>query len=308
MSKIDLRRLPPLKALKGFEAAMRRQSVRDAADELCLTHPAISHQIQLIEENLGVQLFSREGRKITPTPAGELLYPYVRRALEALIEGADLVRQVSTEQPLRIQTYVTASVRWLAQRIPGFVAEYPGLDVQLSTCTFEWEFDESLGDVGLVYCDEPPGDAFDWVPLFDYTLFPVCTPALCATLGPNPWPKDLLKLPLVGVYTETRSWDIWFESARVQYSARPHTVADTLAVALEIALQGQAVALVNGPFADEDLQAGRLVRPVAHQYRCPGSWGLICRKEKKDAPRVSAFINFVARIATSTNGSNPSLR
>lgn len=297
MSKIDLRRLPPLKALKGFEAVMRRQSVREAADELCLTHPAISHQIQLIEEDLGVALFSREGRKIAPTPAGELLYPYVRRALEALIEGADRVRQVSTEQPLRVQTYVTASVRWLAQRIPGFVREYPELDVQLNTCTFEWEFDESMGDVGLVYCDEPPGETFSWVPLFDYTLFPVCTPALAAALGCNPSPKDLLKQPLVGVYTETRSWNAWFESAQVSYSTRAHTVADTLAVALEIALQGQAIALVNGPFADEDLRAGRLVRPVAHQYQCPGSWGLICRQEKKDAPRVRAFIDYIVRSA-----------
>lgn len=295
MAKIDLRRLPPLKALKGFEATMRRQSVRDAADELCLTHPAISHQIQLIEADLGVPLFSREGRKIAPTPAGELLYPYVRRALEALIEGADLVRQVSTDQPLRVQTYVTASVRWLAQRIPGFVHENPGLDLQLNTCAFEWDFDESMGDVGLVYCEDPPGESFCWVPLFDYTLFPVCTPALRAQLGPEPQPRDLLDLPLVGVYTEARSWDIWFESAQVPYTSRPRTVADTLAVALEIALQGEAVALVNGPFADEDLRSGRLVRPVEHQFRCPGSWGLICRQEKREAPRVRAFMDYIAR-------------
>jgi LysR family transcriptional regulator, glycine cleavage system transcriptional activator len=295
MAKIDLRRLPPLKALKGFEATMRRQSVRDAADELCLTHPAISHQIQLIEADLGVPLFSREGRKIAPTAAGELLYPYVRRALEALIEGAELVRQVSSDQPLRVQTYVTASVRWLAQRIPAFVSEHPGLDVQLNTCAFEWDFDESMGDVGLVYCEDPPGNDFHWVPLFDYTLFPVCTPALRARLGAEPRPEDLLALPLVGVYTEARSWDIWFESANVPYTARPRTVADTLAVALEIVLQGQAIALVNGPFADEDLRAGRLVRPVSHQFRCQGSWGLICRQEKRDTPRVRAFMDYIVR-------------
>jgi LysR family glycine cleavage system transcriptional activator len=295
MAKIDLRRLPPLKALKGFEATMRRQSVREAADELCLTHPAISHQIQLIEADLGVPLFSREGRKITPTPAGQLLYPYVRRALESLIEGADLVRQVSSDQPLRVQTYVTASVRWLAQRIPGFVREHPGFEVQLNTCAFEWDFDESMGDVGLVYCEDPPDDNFCWVPLVDYTLFPVCTPALRARLGSQPRPEDLLALPLVGVYTEARSWDIWFESAQVPYTSRPRTVADTLAVALEIALQGEAIALVNGPFADEDLRAGRLVRPVAHQLRCPGSWGLICRQEKRDTPRVRAFMDYIVQ-------------
>ena len=133
------------------------------------------------------------------------------------------------------------------------------------------------------------------MPLFDYTLFPVCTPALRARLGSQPRPEDLLALPLVGVYTEARSWDIWFESAQVPYTSRPRTVADTLAVALEIALQGEAIALVNGPFADEDLRAGRLVRPVAHQLRCPGSWGLICRQEKRDTPRVRAFMDYIVQ-------------
>jgi len=70
VSKIDLRKLPPLNALKGFEATTRRHSVREAADELCVTHPAVSHQIQLLENDLGVQLFSREGRSIVPTPEG----------------------------------------------------------------------------------------------------------------------------------------------------------------------------------------------------------------------------------------------
>ena len=81
-AKIDLRKLPPLNALKGFEATSRRQSVRDAADELCLTHQAVSYQIQVLEEELGVALFSRSGRSLVPTPEGKLLYKYVRSALE----------------------------------------------------------------------------------------------------------------------------------------------------------------------------------------------------------------------------------
>jgi LysR family glycine cleavage system transcriptional activator len=80
--KIDLKQLPPLKALKGFEAATRHQSIRDAADELCLTHPAVSHQVQLIEDALGVTLFVQEGRHIVSTEEGKVLYPYVRAAFE----------------------------------------------------------------------------------------------------------------------------------------------------------------------------------------------------------------------------------
>ena len=104
--KIDLQKLPPLKALKGFEAATRRQSIRDAADELCLTHPAISHQVQLIENALGVDLFAQSGRHIVSTEQGRIFYPYVRAAFESLIEGVEAVRRSAPDTPLRVQTYV----------------------------------------------------------------------------------------------------------------------------------------------------------------------------------------------------------
>jgi LysR family glycine cleavage system transcriptional activator len=92
-NKIELRKLPPLKALRGFEAATRHQSIREAADELCLTHPAVSHQVQLIEEALGVTLFAQEGRHIVSTEAGRVLYPYVRSAFESLLEGVEAVQR-----------------------------------------------------------------------------------------------------------------------------------------------------------------------------------------------------------------------
>ncbi|HYM26626.1 MAG TPA: LysR substrate-binding domain-containing protein, partial [Steroidobacteraceae bacterium] len=292
--KIDLRKLPPLNALKGFEATTRRQSVREAAEELCLTHPAVSHQIQLLEEEFGVALFSREGRSIVSTPEGRLFYGYARRALELLIEGSETIRRARAQRPLRVQTYVTASLRWLAPRIPRFAAAHPDVRLQLSTCAADWEFDESLGDVGLVYCETAPGPSYHWVPLFDYRLFPVCTPQLRARLGARPQPRDLLQLPLMVVYSEPRNWDVWFESADVPYEPDAGVVVDTLALALEFALGGSGVALVNGPFVDDELASGRLVRPVDHETQCPGGWGLICRQELRDQPRIRAFIEFLA--------------
>ena len=296
--KIDLRKLPPLNALKGFEAATRRQSVREAADELCLTHPAVSYQIQLLEEDFGVALFAREGRSIVPTPEGRIFYGYARQALELLIQGAETIRGSRRERPLRVQTYVTASLRWLAPRIPAFSAAHPDIRLLLSTCTSDWQFDASLADVGLVYRDSAPGPEYCWVPLFDYRLFPVCSPQLRARLGGRPQPKDLLTLPLVTIYSEPRQWDLWFESAGVPYTPNSRLVVDTLALALEIALDGSAVALVNGPFVDRELSSGTLVRPLAHEAQCPGGWGLICRREVRDMPRVAAFIEFLAAQRT----------
>ena len=92
---------------------------------------------------------------------------------------------------------ITASIRWLARKLPDFVAHHPDVRLQLSTCAFDWDFDESSADVGIVYCAETPGPGYRWVPLFDYTLKPVCSPALARSLGDAPAPHQLLGQPLV---------------------------------------------------------------------------------------------------------------
>jgi LysR family glycine cleavage system transcriptional activator len=302
-TKIDLRKLPPLNSLKGFEATMRRQSVREAAEELCLTHPAVSYQIQMLEQDLGVPLFSRTGRSLAPTEEGRLLYRHVRQALETLIDGAEAVRRSRADSPLRVQTYVTASIRWLAHKLPEFIVQHPEVRLQLSTCAFEWDFDDSMADVGLVYCPSPPSEDYHWVPLFDYRLRPLCTPQLAATLGPAPKPGDLLRAPLLGIYSESHNWDIWFEAAQVEYATSPAVVVDTLALALELALEGRGIVLVNGPFAEEDLAAGTLVQPLAHEVTCPGSWGVICRKDVRDNERVRTFMDWLVSAAAAAGRS-----
>ena len=293
--KIDLKQLPPLKALKGFEAATRHQSIRDAADELCLTHPAVSHQVQLVEDALGVTLFVQEGRHIVSTEEGKVLYPYVRAAFESLLEGVEEVHRNALDKPLRVQTYVTASIRWLAKRVPQFLAYHPEVKLTMKTCAVEWEFDDVHADVGLVYCEAEPDPAkFYWMPLYEYALFPVCSPEVAAAMGQNPSPEALMTKPLVAIYTEVQNWETWFASAGAPFEPSvPYLMVDTLAVALEMALNGEGIALVNGPFVDQDLAAGRLVQPIAHKAVCPGAWGLICRKDMKENPRIRTFMDWV---------------
>lgn len=294
--KIDLRRLPPLKALRGFEAATRHQSIRDAAGELCLTHPAITHQVQLIEEALGVRLFTQEGRHIVSTPEGRLFYPYVRAAFDSLLEGVEAVQRNAVDRPLRVQTYITASIRWLAPRVPRFLAEHPEVQLTLSTCAVDWDFHEMEADVGLIYCEQVPDPAkYQWVPLFDYATFPVCSPAMLESMGSAPNPAALMTRPLITIYTEVHNWGGWFESAGIEFTPQhPYIMVDTLAMALEMAMAGEGVALVNGPFVNRELDEGRLVVPVAHREVCPGSWGLICRTDSAANPRVRTFIDWVA--------------
>jgi LysR family glycine cleavage system transcriptional activator len=103
---------------------------------------------------------------------------------------------------------------------------------------------------------------------------------------------------LIAINTEVRNWQTWFEAADVAFDpASLYMVVDTLAVALEMALNGEAIALVNGPFVDQDLASGRLVRPVAHKAVCPGEWGLICRKELKENLRIRTFMDWMTKSA-----------
>lgn len=291
---IDFRKLPPLKALRGFEAATRLQSIRDAADELCLTHPAISHQVQLVEAALGVRLFAQDGRHIVSTEEGRLLYPYVRAAFESLLDGVEAVRRHTLDTPLRVQTYVTASIRWLAPRVPRFAAQHPDIRLTLRTCAADWHFDEAHADLGLIYAAAPPDpERFFWQPLFDYALVPVCTPELATGVAGDP--AALARLPLIANYTEVLHWRHWFETCGLAFADdAPCLMVDTLAVALELALAGHGVALANPAFVARELATGALVMPVAHAAPCPGGWGLICRQSVKDKPPVRLFREWLA--------------
>lgn len=297
--KIELRKLPPLKALRGFEAATRHQSIRDAAEELCLTHPAVSHQVQLIEEALGIPLFVQEGRHIVSTEEGRVLYPYVRSAFESLLEGVEVAQRHALDKPLRVQTYITASIRWLAKRVPQFMEDHPEVKLTLATCAVEWEFDDKHADVGLVYCASPPDPAkFHWQPLFDYALFTVCSPAFLESCGGTLTMAELMAQPLITITTEEQNWQGWFASAGLEFAPQvPSILVDTCAMALEMAIAGRGVALINGPFADPELGEGKLVTPVPHREVCPGSWGLICRKDMRDNLRARTFIDWIAAHA-----------
>ena len=293
--KIDLRKLPPLKSLKGFEATARLSSVRGAAEELNLTHPAISHQIQTLENSLACKLFEREGRHIRLTPAGERYYQFVRKALEILINGSEEVRCHTSQPTLRVQTYITTSIRWLAPRLPKFKKRHP--DVNLEVCTYnaDWEFDEKHADVAIIYKTQALPDYLHWQPIFQSKVFPVCSPDFLANLPNPPQPQDLLDQPLISVYTEEKywNWQNWFESARVPLQDEGHSPkvmdVDTLAAALEMAIIGEGIALVNGPFADQDLATGRLVIPVDHHATDTGEWGVVCHKNMLNDSQVKTF-------------------
>lgn len=291
---LNFPKLPPLKALRGFESTARLCSYRKAAKELNLTHPAISHQIRALEKSLGVKLFIREGHQALLTPEGERFYPVARDALEILINGSEAIRRSANQSSLRIQTYITVSLRWLSHRLPRFRALNPTLQLQLLSSIHEQGFDEVNADVGMIFCTRPPAEHLHWVPLMQAKLFPVCSPALIANDGENLNPEDLLNYPLLTITSEAWQWQDWFDSAGLGIVKTNHSISvDSTVIALEMAMDGEGIALVNGPFADKDIKAGRLLQPVAHCAEGLGEWGLVCRKDTLNEPLVRAFMEWL---------------
>lgn len=298
-SKMDLRQLPPLKSLKGFEATARLGSVRGAAEELNLTHPAISHQIQTLEDSLAVKLFVREGRHIRLTDAGKEYYQIVRQALAILISGTEQVRSNISQPSLRVQTYITTSIRWLAPRLPKFNKKHPDIELDVSTYNANWGFDEKHADIAIIYKTDDLPDHLSWQPIFESSVFPVCSPEFLAELPSSPKPYELNQYPLISVYTENKywNWEDWFDS--IDDNPKTHNTdlkileVDTLAAALEMAIVGEGIALVNGPFADKDIASGRLVIPVSHQDKGAGEWGIVYHKNLAKDQRVTTFIQWL---------------
>ncbi|WP_417454911.1 LysR substrate-binding domain-containing protein [Kiloniella sp.] len=294
--QIDLKKLPPLKALKGFEAAARLLSFRGAAGELNLTHTAISHQIKVLEEDLNVKLFQRDGRGVKLTAEGQQFYLVVRNILEQLIHSSEVIRSSGQAQKLRVQAFVTLSIRWLARRMSRFRVVHPDLDVQITSSILDGAFDEVNEDVGIIYSPLPVAKHLHWIPLFAAELMPVCSPDLLKEKGNKISAEELLTLPLLKVYTADNHWEEWFQSLGIFAEISRNSIAvDTVAIALEMALDGEGVAMVNGPFADNDIKAGRLVHPIKHIAKAPGGWGIVCRKELKDTPHIQAFTTWLLK-------------
>jgi LysR family transcriptional regulator, glycine cleavage system transcriptional activator len=289
---LAFRKLPPLKALKGFESTARLQSFRKAAEELCLTHPAISQQIQALEENLKVKLFTREGRHAVLTPEGQRFYPVVRAALEQLIIGSESIRRDSGQPILRVQTYISVSIRWLSHRLPRFRASHPKYQLQLISSVEDQRFDDSNADIGLIFSKGELPSNIHWTPLIQPDLFPVCSPTLIDGKTLNP--EQLLNHPLLTITSEAWQWQDWFAAAGITTTEIPQVISvDSTAIALELAMDGEGIALVNGPFADKDLNAGRLIKASEHKVESFGEWGLACRKNRAKEPAIQQFTQWL---------------
>lgn len=287
-------RLPPLKSLRAFEAAGRHLSFTRAAGELNVTQAAVSHQIKALETWLDVPLFKRLNRALLLTEPGQHYLHAVRRALEALADATQQIVATSGGEPLTISVMPSFGAKWLVSRLARFSRLYPDIDLRFSAEDKLVDFARENVDIAIRF------GRGDWAGLHADLLmrqdvFPVCSPGLLKD-GPHPLkaPEDLRYHVLLHERPASYEWRTWLLAAGVEGVDPIRGPSFSHAhVLLQATIDGQGVALGATPLVDDDLAAGRLVKPF--ELTLPGEWAyyVVCPKERAIEPNIKAFREWI---------------
>jgi LysR family transcriptional regulator, glycine cleavage system transcriptional activator len=302
-------RLPPLNALRVFEAAARHLSFKEAAQELSITQAAVSHQIKSLEEYLGVELFRRAGRGVQLTEAARACLPRLREGFDALAAAVETIRERAEEAELLITAPPVFTARWLMPRLADFSRREPKIELRvfasskmvdagaLDSPTLVSALDlreESSGVEIHLGAGNYPGYRADR--LFGVSMTVVANPELVKGDPPIRAPADLAHHVLLhddamDTVTGGDAWRRWLENAgaveRVDASRGPRFSSNILS--LEAASQKLGVALALRPLVDADLASGRLCAPFDVEMRPPSAYYLVCPEVIADRPAVAAF-------------------
>ncbi len=289
------RDLPPLRALTAFEAAARLGSFRMAANELGITRSAVSHQVKLLEDRLGTQLFRRDARRAELTQSGQAYFPAIRDAFDQIEAQTRAARPSVTDNELTVQVYVTVALKWLIPRLHDFERRFPDMKVRLSTSYFDWDFDDRNVDLGIILArNKAPGHYYR--PLFKSYLVPVCAPQLLKGDNPLKKPEDLKKHKLIDVYTAEEDWQLWLDAAGVKGVKPSNRLSvDSYILAQEAAIEGRGVAMTIGPFASEEIKLGRLVQPFPMRAPNRNQWYFACHSEHRNKPKIKRFEDWLVK-------------
>jgi LysR family transcriptional regulator, glycine cleavage system transcriptional activator len=282
------RRLPPLNALRAFEAAARHLSFTRAADELHVTQTAISHQIRGLEERLGVRLFRRLPRGLLLTEEAQRYLPPVRDAFDRIAAATEQLGAGSSGGRLTVSVLPSFAAKWLVPRLGRFRVAHPDLDLRISASSQLVDFARDDVDVAIrMGRGRYPGLRVDR--LFGESMVPVCAPELLT--GPQPLrrPEDLRHHVLLHDDDHT-GWQLWLELAGVKgVDPRRGPIFTDSAMVVQAAAEGQGVAIARRVLAAADLAAGRLVQPFEVSVPHDLAYYLVSPEATAEQPRIKAF-------------------
>src|SRR5215831_12111750 len=295
------RPLPPLNALKAFEATARHASFSKAADELHVTPAALSHQIRGLEDLLGLKLFHRRARSIELTDAARLIYPGIRSGFESLRTAVEQLDRARQDRILVVSSSPGLTAKWLVPRIYRFLAEHPDIDTRITASTGYANFTTDGVDVGIRLSSGAHPD-LHVEKLSDEWLLPLCSPRLLDGEAPLRSARDLPRFPLIQIDLPglVPTWDDWLRAVGVDGVDTTRglrlNVADN---ALDAASEGAGVVLGYKLVASHDISLGRLVSPFGPELPLPGrAYHFVCARGQERRPTVKAFRDWLfAEIA-----------
>jgi LysR family glycine cleavage system transcriptional activator len=283
-----MRKLPPLKALPAFELSAVHMSFSAAAQELGLTHGAVSRQIKALEDHLGVALFRRLSRRLELTPAGAAFLPAVHQALQHLEASAGQVAAQTRQGPLVVSCLATFMMRWLIPRLYGFANAHPGIEVRLSASYRPVEFAHDGVDVAIRLDTARQRRGVAVHRFMEDRMGPVASPALLERHRIRR-PADLARLTLLHTETRPRAWADWLALVGAEgIDAGKGPRFEHTYFLLEAAASGLGVAIGSEPLVAQDLASGRLVAPLGC-VASGASYSLLHPRDTAKAAKVAAF-------------------
>lgn len=295
-------RLPPLNAVRAFEAAARRLSFTKAAQELHVTQSAISHQVKLLEEYLGVKLFQRLNRALVLTDEGQTYLPPISKMFDQLYEATRRLTDSEVRGKLTISTIASFAARWLVPRLGRFVMAYPDIDIRLSPTAVLVDFVRDDVDIAVRYGrGRYPGLRVDR--LMSEDVFPVCSPSLLKGARPLKRPADL-KYHVLMHDDDHADWRTWLLSAGVkEVDPNRGPIFTDASMLVQAAVGGQGIALARGSLAADDLAKGNLIRPFTLSLPVEFAYYVVSPEATADKPKVAAFRQWILEESRSQGNS-----
>ncbi|MDR0219371.1 MAG: transcriptional regulator GcvA [Enterobacteriaceae bacterium] len=293
------KRLPPLNALRVFDAAARHLSFTKAAEELFVTQAAVSHQMKSLEDFLGLKLFRRRNRSLLLTEDGQSYYLDIKEIFTAINEATRKLQARSAKGALTVSLSPSFAIQWLVPRLSGFNQSFPGIDVRIQAVDREEDKLADDVDVAIFYGrGHWPGLRTD--KLYPEYLLPVCSPSLLMGERPLKTPTDLANHTLLHD-SSRRDWQSYVRQLDMQQliNVQHGPIFSHSSMVIQAAVHGQGVALANNVMAQNEIDAGRLVCPFNDVLFSKNAFYLVCHDNQAELGKIAAFRKWILTQAAS---------
>ncbi|MDC9590640.1 transcriptional regulator GcvA [Xenorhabdus sp. XENO-10] len=287
------KRLPPLNALRVFDAAARHLSFTKAAEELFVTQAAVSHQMKSLEDFLGLKLFRRRNRSLLLTEDGQSYYLDIKEIFTAINDATRKLQARSAKGALTVSLSPSFAIQWLVPRLSGFNQSFPGIDVRIQAIDREEDKLADDVDVAIFYGrGNWPGMRTDR--LYPEYLLPVCSPSLLTGDRPLKTPSDLTKHTLLHD-SSRRDWQAYIRQLDMQQqiNVQQGPIFSHSSMVIQAAVHGQGVALANNVMAQNEIDAGRLVCPFNDVLVSKNAFYLVCHDNQAELGKIAAFRKWI---------------